>query len=91
MMQEIIQQDSCSVLNLTRHSERLETLEQDVLQGRTTSFRAARTLLDLIEIQSRRKTINLEHMQQSGECVPLTLGSQCPLVGLHHCIRDIWN
>jgi hypothetical protein len=27
--------------------KRLEAIEQDVLEGRTTSFRAARTLLDI--------------------------------------------
>ncbi|MFZ1129177.1 MAG: methylmalonyl Co-A mutase-associated GTPase MeaB [Terriglobales bacterium] len=47
-MQEIIQQGLLQ--RFESHpaiQKRLETLEQDVLQGRTTSFRAARTLLDL--------------------------------------------
>jgi predicted nucleic acid-binding OB-fold protein len=34
--------------------KRMEALEQDVLAGRATSFRAARTLLELYTDQGRR-------------------------------------
>jgi hypothetical protein len=47
-MHEIIQQGLLQ--QFESHPDirrRMETLEQDVLAGRTTSFRAARTLLDM--------------------------------------------